>query len=147
MDELDSQIIVELQRDLRLHNTRLAKILGVSEATIRRRINNLVSSGTISLTAIPDPIKVGYTVQAFIGLRTDPPKIESIAKKLAECSEVRYVDICSGNYDILIWVVGRSIEDLKNFIVRELAQFEGVINTETMIQLEYLKRSFAVKEQ
>lgn len=141
MDTLDRRLIVELEKDPRQSNMELSRILGTSESTVRRRINKLVSSGTIILTAVPDPFKVGYKTIAFITLQVQLSKIENIAEQLAAYPEVHYLCICAGSCDIVIWVLVRSAEELSDFIVKKLGSIEGIIRSETMIHLSYPKRT------
>lgn len=102
LDQVDLRLIVELQKNVRNSNAELARLMNVSESTVRRRINRLVSSGTIMLTAVPDPIKMGYQTLAFIGLQVKLSQIEAVAKRLIPYPEVHYIGICSGSSDIII---------------------------------------------
>ena len=45
MDQIDYNLIVELQKDSRRSNRQLARLLGISEATVRRRIKDLAPGG------------------------------------------------------------------------------------------------------
>jgi Lrp/AsnC family transcriptional regulator for asnA, asnC and gidA len=141
MDNLDRRLIVELEKDPRTSNTELAKVLATSESTVRRRINRLVSSGTIILTAVPDPFKVGYKTIAFIALQVQLSKIEKVAEQLADYPEVHYLCLCAGSTDIVIWVLVRSAEELSDFIVKKLGIIDGIVRSETMIHLSYPKRT------
>ena len=49
LDDLDSQLINLLQNDGRASNIELARKMGVSEWTIRRRFRNLVKEEVISI--------------------------------------------------------------------------------------------------
>ena len=60
MDELGRKIIQHLQKDGRAKNSDIARRLGVSEGTVRRRIKSLVDSGTVRIVAIPNLEKMGY---------------------------------------------------------------------------------------
>ncbi len=59
LDEIDNQLINLLQRDGRASNIDLARQMGVSEGTIRRRFRNLVKEEIIRVVAIPDASKLG----------------------------------------------------------------------------------------
>ena len=54
MDQADQLIIRVLRDDARISNTDLAKKLGLSEATVRRRISGLVKSGAIRRIGITE---------------------------------------------------------------------------------------------
>ena len=54
MDELDQRIIGHLQMDGRASNAALARELGVTEGTIRRRVSRLIQEDVISIAAVPN---------------------------------------------------------------------------------------------
>jgi Lrp/AsnC family transcriptional regulator for asnA, asnC and gidA len=141
MDAIDYNLILELQKDSRRSNRQLARLLGVSEATVRRRIKDLVDSHTIELTAVPDPSMVGMTMWGFMGLQVELSQVDAVADQLASYPEVQYVGICSGSYQILISVMFRSPERLALFITNELARIPGMIRTDTLVSLRSLKRT------
>jgi Lrp/AsnC family transcriptional regulator for asnA, asnC and gidA len=142
MDDIDYNLIVELQKDSRRSNRQLARLLGISEATVRRRIKDLVDTHTIELTAIPDPYKIGITIFGFMGLQVELSQVDAVAERLARYPEVQYVGICSGTNQILISLMLHSPERLSEFITTELSRIPGVIRTDTLINLKYLKRTF-----
>ena len=76
MDELDSQIIKILQQDGRASNAGIARDVGVSEGTVRRRLKRLVQEEFIQVVALPDPAKLGLESQALVGVQVEPDKID-----------------------------------------------------------------------
>jgi len=116
-------------------------VLGVSEATIRRRINELLESNTIELTTIPDPIKVGLSTIAFLHLQIDLSKLNTIAEALTKYPEVHYLSICTGSCHLLVTVMFNSPMQLSRFITKELGKIPGIIRTDTLMHLRYEKRA------
>ena len=104
MDELDHRIVSLLQVDGRLSNASIARTLGVSEGTIRRRVSRLIQEDLISIAAVPNIEKLGYTTTAFIGLQVRPGKADDVADALAGMAEVQYVSVTTGGYDVFLWV-------------------------------------------
>jgi len=141
MDQLDFQIVIELQENSRRSNRQIARVLGVSETTVRRRINNLIRSKTIKLTAIPDPVKLGYPTYAFFHLKVDLSKINSVAEALANYPEVLLVSSCSGTSQLVVSAILRSPSELADFITKELGKIPGIIRTETIMHLQFIKRT------
>ena len=84
MDELDSQIIRNLQKDGRASNAGIARDVGVSEGTVRRRLKRLVQDEFIQVVALPDPGKMGLESQALVGVQVDPDKVEKVADDLSD---------------------------------------------------------------
>ncbi len=69
MDTLDREIIQLLQENGRLNNAEIARAIGVSEGTVRRRLKRLRDDSVIKVVAVPDVEKMGKSVTAMIGLR------------------------------------------------------------------------------
>ncbi len=144
MDSLDKKIIDVLERDGRTSNAGVARQVGVSEGTVRRRLKLLVDDETIRVTAIPDPRKMGYESQALIGVQVAPDKIDSVADGLEELEEVIWVAVTTGSFDIFVWVTLASSEALGVFLRTKLGVVPGVRRTETFVNLALRKRSHTV---
>ncbi len=119
----------------------MARDLGVSEGTVRRRLANLLSDHIIRVVAIAEPEQLGYHTSAFIGLQVDPARVEAVATELAGLGETEHVSITTGAYDIFMWVNLASSEALATFLHRKVGTIEGVRQTETFVSLETRKRS------
>ena len=73
LDDLDKRILKLLQFNGRLSFAELSRELDVAEATVRFRVNRLVSNGVITrFAALLDPAKVGMKVSGAILLKIDP---------------------------------------------------------------------------
>jgi len=141
MNDKDLQLIYELQEDPRRQNIVLAEKLGMSEASIRRRITELVASKTIIPTAIINPSRLGYKIRAFISLEVEVAYIEDVAKKLVGYPELPYIVVCAGFKDIFAYGLFTSNEHLSTFVSEELGNIDGIANIETMVELKCLKFS------
>ena len=141
MDSLDHTIIEILQKDGRASNARMARSLGVSEGTVRRRLSKLLQNRVIRVVALAAPEKLGYATSAFIGLRVHPSLVEAVATELASLTQTEHVAITTGRYDIFIWVNLESSSALAAFLHHKVGTVEGVRQTETFISLETRKRA------
>lgn len=140
MDSLDRKIIDVLRRDGRASNAGIAREVGVSEGTVRRRLKRLVDDELIRVIALPDPGKMGYESQALIGVQVDPDKIDLVANGLEELEEVSWVAVTTGSFDVFVWVTLPSSEALGVFLRTKLGVVPGVRRTETFVNLELRKR-------
>jgi len=61
LDAVDRQIISLLQQDGRTSNVEVASQVGVSEATVRKRLDRLLDEGVVRITAVPNATKVGFS--------------------------------------------------------------------------------------
>ncbi len=140
MDNLDRTIIEILQQDGRAPNARMSRTLRVSEGTVRRRLAKLIRERTIRVVAVAEPQQLGYHLSAVIGLRTDPPRTESVATALAALSETEHVAVTTGRYDVLAWVNVVDAAALSDFLQHKAGAVEGVRQTETFVILDAPKR-------
>jgi Lrp/AsnC family transcriptional regulator for asnA, asnC and gidA len=142
LSEIDIAIIQLLRQDGRMSNRDLAKNVGVSEVTVRKRLRQLKERSLLNVVALVEPQKLGYRHDAFINIRVDPKHLEQVAEALVRFSEVRFVAITSGAYDILCAVLAKDTDDLLNFFVNKLSKLDGIVSTETTFSLKVLKRSY-----
>ena len=142
MDELDLKIIAILQSDGRASNARIARDPGVSEGTVRRRLKRLIDEEYISVVAMLDPKKMGFTAEALIGVKADPNMIDQIAADIAELNDVSWVAVTTGSYDIFAWATLASSETLGTFLRTKIGMIPGVRRTETFVNLAAKKRGY-----
>ena len=142
LDDLDRRLITLLMEDASQTNVALARELGVSDGTVRNRIQNLLQQEVMQLVAIIDPWKVGHRIQIFSGLEVDLARAHEIANTIAELDEVTYVSFTTGEFDILMVAALRSQEELFNFLTIKLGRIEGIRRIRTNQVLKTVKRTF-----
>ena len=142
MDELDYLILNTLQEDGRTPFTQIAKKAGVAESTIRSRYANLVDQGIVQTIAVIDPFAVGYNAPALIGVNVEPGKIYAIAEALETLTEVSYLVLTLGGYDLVLEVFCRDREHLTKFITNQIQVIPGIRSTETLVIGQIFKLSF-----
>jgi Lrp/AsnC family transcriptional regulator for asnA, asnC and gidA len=143
MDELDMKIVEILQEDGRASNAGIARSVGVSEGTVRRRLKRLVQEDFIQVVALLDPSKMGFESQALVGVQVDPDKIDRVADAIAELAEISWVAVTTGSYDVFAWATLPSAEALGIFLRTKVGTIPGVRRTETFVNLDK-KRGLAV---
>jgi Lrp/AsnC family transcriptional regulator for asnA, asnC and gidA len=140
LDEVDQAIIEALQKNGREPFRRIAAQVGVSEATIRARYSRLCADDILQVTAVTNPLGLGFDSQAMVGIRTAGAP-EPIADEIAQWDEAGYVVVTAGQFDILVELVcadRRQLLDLTNRI-RALG---GVVSTESFLYLELWKQLY-----
>lgn len=142
IDQLDGRIISNLHDNVRLSTAMIARRLNVSVPTVRSRLSRLVSEGVIAFSTVSDPLTLGYDRVAHIGLQVRLSKVGEILHQLVEMSNVHYIGMTDGRFDIMMWVWFRSDFELTDFLQSVLARMEGIERTETFINLRIAKWSF-----
>jgi DNA-binding Lrp family transcriptional regulator len=129
IDMLDMKILKALQVDARKPIIRIAKEVGANEATVRRRIDKLVKQGIIErFTVVLDYHKLGRIIKAFIGLKVQPAKLKEIVDHLSRHPDIQVLYRTSGDTDIFAEVIFEKMEDLKEFLEKELG-IDGILGT------------------
>ena len=142
LDHLDRRIIEQLQEDGRRSNVAIARVLGVTETTIRHRIDRLISKGFIRIAAVIDPRKTPYLTDAMIWIRLDRGQAGEAGPALAALPNVVYVAYTAGRYDMLIEALFESDEQLFDFLTTGLAQIPGVLQSETYHVIQTVKINY-----
>tara|TARA_B100000586_G_C19873747_1_gene327911 strand:- start:30 stop:470 length:441 start_codon:yes stop_codon:yes gene_type:complete len=144
MDELDQDIIELLQANGRASNARIARKVGVSEGTVRRRLRRLTQENIVKVIAVPNLDKIGYTTAALIGLQTAPGQLDQVAEAISDMKEVHYLAITTGAFDLFAWVGMSSTEQLGVFLRTKIGSIAGVMRTETFVNLDIRKRTYGL---
>jgi len=144
MDELDRRIIALLQMDGRASNAKIAREVGVSEGTVRRRLRRLIQEDVVQVVAVPNLEKLGYATTALIGLQTGPGKSDAVADAISHLEEAHYVAVTTGAYDVFVWAGLESAESLGNFLRTKIGIIDGVQRTETFVNLSIKKRTYGL---
>jgi Lrp/AsnC family transcriptional regulator, regulator for asnA, asnC and gidA len=142
IDDVGKQLIEELQRDGRRSYAALAKTVGLSEAAVRQRVQRLIDSGVMQVVAVTDPLQVGFSRQAMVGIRADGDLVR-VAEELGKIDEVEYVVITAGSFDILLELVCEDDDHLLRVLSERIRVLPGVRDTETFVYLKLTKQTYA----
>jgi len=125
-DETDLRIIRLLQEDGRLSNVEIGRNLGMSEATVRKRVDRLLAGKLIRVVALPDLPSVDYPMTTLITLKVDLQQIEQVGRGVAALPEVRWLSYVTGEFDLALEAAFPSDEQLLQFLTGKLAAIEGI---------------------
>jgi DNA-binding Lrp family transcriptional regulator len=99
VDDLDRQLVQCLGIDGRASFAAIADVLGASDQTIARRYRRLRSTGALRVVGLPSP-KKGYA-SWFLRMRCVPGSGEAIATALARRDDTAWVQLLSGDTEVL----------------------------------------------
>ena len=142
LDDTSKAIIEQLQQDGRRSYAAIGKVVGLSEAAVRQRVQRLVEGGVMQVVAVTDPLEMGFARQAMVGVRCTGP-LEPVADALAEIAAVDYVVITAGSFDLLVEVVCESDDHLLELISSHIRTIDGVVATETFMYLQLRKQTYS----
>jgi len=142
LDNIYREIISFLQYDGRMPFTKIAQELGISEGTVRRRVNQLSADGILQIVAIVEPHVMGWEEAAMIGISVKANLISSIADEIAKLPEVAYLFQAAGEFDLFAEVFCRDREHFVSFLNNKLQQIPGVERTQSFMILKSHKLSY-----
>ncbi len=142
LDEIDHKIILALQEDGRIPFAQIADQLNVSAGMIRVRYNRLLEMGVLRVVAITNPLRMGYSTMALIGIKVRGERLMEVAEKIAALDEVIYLIVVSGSYDILAEIVCKDQHHLLQFLTERLYKVDGIRESESFIHLKIVKEVY-----
>jgi Lrp/AsnC family transcriptional regulator for asnA, asnC and gidA len=142
LDQLDCQMIELLQKDGRISNTEIAKKIGMSEATVRTRLNRLIQEEFIQIVAVSNPIKLGFKIVGNIRVHIEIKKMDRIIKELKKLKPLWFVVQTTGGTGIDTEFVAKSLDELNELIFEKINKIDGVLKTDTSLFLNYIKRQY-----
>ena len=131
---IDQRIIQLLQENAYQSSEALAKRLGVSSSTTRRRIKTLIQKEIIRIVARPDPTKIGYAITAIIAFDIDNGNLQPALESLNNRPDIHWLAAVSGRFDAMASVWATSTDELFKKL-DEIGKIEGIKNSETFICL------------
>ncbi len=121
LDELDMEILRILVENCRRSAREIARMLGKSPTIIAKKIKKLEQLGIlVGCRGEVNYRKLGYNLLALILLNVDGAHIEEVERQLAAEPNVRIVYDITGDFDVAIVALFKSVEDLDRFVKRLL---------------------------
>lgn len=141
LDPTSKAIIEQLQRDGRRSYAEIGKAVGLSEAAVRQRVQKLTDTGVMQIVAVTDPMRLGFTRQAMLGIRVSGDT-RVVADQLSAIPEISYVVLSAGSFDIIVEVVCEDDDGLIELLNEKIRAVEGVSATETFVYLQLTKQKY-----
>jgi len=133
-DKVDEKIIEYLKENSRESFVDIGKKLKLSESAVRRRVKNLLGSGTIKKFTLE--LGEENATSAIVLVSVDSAMDTSkVSIKLTKLEGVKTVYEITGQYDITVIVSAATIAEINNSI-DALRKIAGVVDTNTVIILK-----------
>lgn len=122
----------------------LARMLDCSPADVKARIAEYEKKGVIrGYKALINEDQLDLqSVRAAIEVRITPEReggFDRVAERIGRFPEVESLFLMSGAYDVLVFVRGRSLQEVACFVSGKLATIDGVLSTATHFMLKTYK--------
>jgi DNA-binding Lrp family transcriptional regulator len=141
---MDKDILKILENDAKISVREMAIMVGKSPSTIFRQVKQAERERIILKykTVINWDRVEDEQVWALIDVRVKPQKdvgFDAIAEQISQYPPVRSLYLASGDYDLVVIVIGKSEHEIADFVSQKLVHVEGVQGTETHFILKRYK--------
>jgi Lrp/AsnC family leucine-responsive transcriptional regulator len=145
IDAIDRHILAALQRNGRLQNQELAKVVGLSPSPCLRRVRRLEDGGYIDrYGAVLDRAKLGFGITAFVSIeieRNRKAETELLRNQIRKLPEVVACHIITGDADFLLEIVAADLAAFSQFVLAVVNKLPAIKAIRTSISLEAVKAS------
>ncbi|MEK6948581.1 MAG: Lrp/AsnC family transcriptional regulator [Nanoarchaeota archaeon] len=143
LDKKDLAIIEVLKYNSNLSTQKIAKKTNIPITTVHNRIKKLEKEGIIEGYTIKlNNKKIGKAIAAYILITVDykllnEQKISQyeLAKKLKSNPNVEEASVLTGAADIIIKIRVSDIDQLNEFVTKQLRNINGIEKTQTAVVL------------
>ena len=134
LDETNKAIIKELNNGRRAFST-IAEKIGITENTVRSRVNKLIEDGILQISGLVNPQYIPEMQVVVMGIKLSTLNLEDKAKEVLKLKGVISVMVVTGRYDLIAQIVTSTNDDqsLLNFFKNELSKVKGIADVETFV--------------
>lgn len=139
LDSVDRHILQLLVEDARRSTRAIAREVGMSPGAISERVARLEREGIITgYHAALDISALGYPIVALIGLEVEHGRepFSGMIDQLLAVPSVRQVQVVTGEWDLLLEVVVRDHDELREVLLEQIWSIPGFRHSQTMMLLE-----------
>lgn len=135
MDDTDARLVALLRRNGRAALSELASHMNVSRATVRNRMERLVSSGEIiGYSVVMKEDVADQPVRGLMMLGIEGRGTERIVRAVTGLPSVQAVHSTNGKWDLVVEIGTETLADLDQVLAR-IRRVDGVMNSETSLLL------------
>lgn len=135
IDDTDAAIIAALRRDARAPNVEIARAAGVSEGTVRRRLNRLLAERVIEIRVALPRRRTAAGIAAIIEITVRPDSLDAVLEQVRSLDETDFAASVAGGCDIIAWIEVENARALNRFLADRLRPIPGLERAETNIIL------------
>lgn len=134
IDDTNKEIIKQL-RDGRKAFSAIAEELGITENTVRSRVNKLIEEGVLSISGLVDPEYIPGLEVVIMGIKLSTRDLQVKAKEFLNLRGVVSVSVVTGRYDLIVEIILCEDEDLSllQFFTSELVRISDVLDVESYV--------------
>lgn len=135
MDAIDYTILVELIKDAKKPIKQIADKVNLSLTPVHDRIKRMEKNGIIEkYAAIINPNRLDFTLIAFMQIKLKEHQkdiLKQLSVELDSLAEVLDGYYTTGEFDVLLKVMLKDMNDYNDFILERIAKIKSIDNIRT----------------
>lgn len=143
LDRIDKKILVELQKNGRISNVELSKLVGLSPTPCLERVKRLEADGVITgYSAEINPQAVGASLLVFVEItleKTAQDVFSEFSKSVASFDEIMECHLVSGSFDYLLKTRVKNMASYRKLLGDTLLKLPFVSASRTYVVMEEVK--------
>jgi len=147
-DDIDRNLLLFLQQDSKQTTKELAYKLGLSVTAVYERIRKLENAGVIAkYVAILDRHKINRDFIVLCHVKLTQHKKEYVLQFEKEIMDLQEVTECfhvSGDYDYILKIGIRDMDDYRNFMLSKLTTLNHIASTHSSFMISEIKNTTAI---
>jgi len=120
----------------------MAQSIGVGKQSVSHRLDRLLNSGAIVITAFVDPVALGFPLLCNVGVRVRLGTGQAVASELAAMEDVAFVAHSTGAFDLLVEAFLADTGAVFEFLNLKLSQMDGIVDTKAWFVLSSAKYAY-----
>nr|WP_315029155.1 Lrp/AsnC family transcriptional regulator [uncultured Chryseobacterium sp.] len=148
LDETDRKLLLFLQEDCKQTTKELSGKLGLSVTAVYERVKKLENSGVISkYVALLDKNKIDRSFIVLCHIKLAQHKKEFVLQFEKEVMNLLEVTECyhvSGDYDYILKIGVKNMEDYRNFMLSKLTTLQHIASTHSSFIISEVKNTTAI---
>jgi len=119
---------------------QIAREINVSTPTVESRFRTLKESGIIrNIEPVFDMEKIEQKMSALVYLKVNPSRLSDIVNSLYSISDVKSLHTITGDYDMIVKIIGEGVEDLEYILREKISSIEGITSVSFQILTRTIK--------
>jgi Lrp/AsnC family transcriptional regulator, leucine-responsive regulatory protein len=147
-DEIDKKLLLFLQEDSKQTTKELSYKLGLSVTAVYERIRKMENIGVISkYVAILNRQKINRNFIVLCHVKLTQHKKEYVLQFEKEIMNLQEVTECfhvSGDYDYILKIGVKDMEDYRNFMLSKLTTLQHIASTHSSFMISEVKNTTAI---
>jgi Lrp/AsnC family leucine-responsive transcriptional regulator len=148
LDDTDKKLLIFLQEDSKQTTKELSYKLGLSVTAVYERIRKLENNGVIAkYVAILDRHKIDRNFIVLCHVKLTQHKKEYVLQFEREVMNLDEVSECfhvSGDYDYILKIAVKDMEDYRNFMLSKLTTLQHIASTHSSFMISEVKNTTAI---